>query len=105
MSYPDDADGDALRRVAQDADMSKPMEIDFFVEVPSETAGHEVSKLATARGYKTALRCDDGKWTCDCSKTMLATYDAVCGSQRELDELSAPFGGRSDGWGSFGNLQ
>jgi hypothetical protein len=32
--YPDDADGDALRRVAADgSDMSKPMEVDFMLSV------------------------------------------------------------------------
>ena len=34
-AYPDDADGDALRRIASTgADMSRPMQIDFFVAVP-----------------------------------------------------------------------
>jgi hypothetical protein len=31
MTYPDDADGDALRRIAATADMSRPMDIDFFI--------------------------------------------------------------------------
>jgi hypothetical protein len=33
-SFPNDADGDALRRVAERSDMSKPMDIDFAVDVP-----------------------------------------------------------------------
>ena len=32
MSFPNDADGDALRRIAERSDMSKPMDIDFAVE-------------------------------------------------------------------------
>ncbi len=42
MDFPDDADGDALRRVAERSDMSKPMDIDFAVDVPSKRSGEEV---------------------------------------------------------------
>lgn len=39
MTYPNDADGDALRRVAgAGSDMSKPMDIDFAVAAPDEDA-------------------------------------------------------------------
>ena len=36
MDYPNDGDGDALRRVAERSDMSKPMDIDFALDVPSK---------------------------------------------------------------------
>lgn len=103
--YPDDADGDALRRVALRSDMSLPMSIDFAVDVPSEAAGHAVARAATARGYSASVECNDAteRWTCYCVKRMVATYDAVIAVQAELDELSAPLGGRSDGWGTLGN--
>lgn len=105
--YPNDADGDALRAVAERADMSKPMDIDFAVDIPSEAAGEEVARLASASGYKTSVDFDDTskRWTCYCTKQMLATYDGVIAAQKELDALSAPLGGKSDGWGTFGNLQ
>jgi hypothetical protein len=105
--YPNDADGDALRAVAERADMSKPMDIDFAVDVPNHAAGEEVARLASARGYRTAVDCDDTskRWTCYCTKRMFATYEGVIAVQKELDELSAPVGGQSDGWGTFGNLQ
>jgi regulator of RNase E activity RraB len=34
---------------------------------------------------------------------MLATYDGVIAVQKELAEISEEFGGRPDGWGTFGN--
>ena len=37
--------------------------------------------------------------------SVVATYEGVIAAQEELDELSAPVGGKSDGWGTFGNLQ
>jgi hypothetical protein len=34
---------------------------------------------------------------------MVATYESVLAIQAELAELSQPFGGIPDGWGTFGN--
>jgi hypothetical protein len=106
--YPDDADGDALRRVASmGCNMTKPMEIDFFVAVPDREAGQRVAELATRRGYRTGVVYDevDDAWDCYCSKLMVPIYDAVCGAQSELDELSRPVNGYADGWGTDGNLE
>ena len=47
---------------------------------------------------------EDDAWTCNCKKYMLANYDGVVASQRELDEICGPFGGFTDGWGTFGNV-
>jgi Regulator of ribonuclease activity B len=44
-NYPNDSDGDALRRVVNDgSDMSKPMFIDFQVAVPDEAAANALAK-------------------------------------------------------------
>ena len=105
--YPNDSDGDALRRVAGDADMSRPMEIDFFVAVPDQATGEAVGDLATAAGYSVKLGKDEesNDWTAYCSKTMMATYENVVGAQRELDEMVGHLCNcGTDGWGTFGNL-
>jgi hypothetical protein len=103
--FPNDADGDALRRIAAHSDMSKPMVIDFTVVVPSESAGLEVGRLAALRGYRSTVEKDaeNDEWTCCCTRSMLATYRNVVSAQQELDEISASLGGRSDGWGTLGN--
>jgi len=106
MDYPDDADGDALRRVERDgSDMTRPMEIDFAVAVPCEAAGHAVAKLAADIGYRPRLARDAevGAWTCYCTRTLVPTYAALVDAQAELDRLAGPIGGASDGWGTFGN--
>jgi hypothetical protein len=102
--YPNDADGDALRRIAAGPnDMSQPMEIDFFVVAPDHAAGKKIAKAASNVGYRTKLERDEHGLTCNCSKRMLATYTGVIEAQRELNELSRCFGGHIDGWGTFGN--
>jgi hypothetical protein len=86
-------------------DMTKAMEIDFFVDVPNQAAGLRVAELATCLGYRSTVTYDeeDDAWTCYCTRLMVPTYAAVCGAQSELDELSRPVDGRTDGWGTEGN--
>ncbi len=107
-SYPNDADGDALRNVAEDgADMSLPMVIDFSVEVPDETSARRVAEIVAAHGFDPSIsdHDDSDSWSVYCSKSMLATYEGVVAVQLELNELSSPHGGTCDGWGTFGNTQ
>ena len=88
--YPDDADGDALRRlVASGADMSKPMDIDFFIAAADEATAKVVADKATELGYRTEICFDDDEglvdpWTCECTKSMVPTYQAVIAAQAEL---------------------
>ena len=105
--FPDDADGDALRRfVDGGSDLSKPMLIDFQIAVPNEAAGRSMAAAADKLGYATKIydspECSL-PWTCECSKTMIATYESVVAAQRELAKFALQFGGYPDGWGSFGN--
>ncbi len=109
--YPNDADGDALRRVvALGADMSKPMEIDFAITVPSREAGVAVAEHVRRLGFRVKLvpdadeeEPDATSWSCYCSKVMLAGYEPILAVQRQLDSIAEPWGGRSDGWGTAGN--
>jgi hypothetical protein len=107
-SYPNDADGDALRNVEESgADMSRPMIIDFSVEVPDERTARRVAEIVAAHGFDPSISEDDDSdsWSVYCSKSMLATYEGVVAVQVELNELLSPHGGICDGWGSFGNAQ
>lgn len=104
--YPNDADGDALTRVAvAGADMSRPMKIEYAVAVPDQVAGISVASKVEPVGYTAEVHLDDesGDWTCYCSTVMLATYDGVRSCQEQLDQLAKPLGGFIDGWGTFGN--
>jgi hypothetical protein len=104
--YPNDADGDALRRVARSGnDMSKPMDVDFPVVVYDESTARQFSDVAHAHGYIPRLwqHEDHVEWDVICVKRMVLTYDAVLDVQRHLDQLSRAFGGHCDGWGTFGN--
>lgn len=106
MTYPDDADGDALRRVADSGiDMTKPMTLDFFIAVPNSKVGAIVASRATSQGYETSVERDseNGEWTCYCTRRLIPTYDAVVGAQDELLKLAADLDGCVvEGWGTLG---
>ena len=94
--YPDDADGDALRKVAESgADMSRPMVIEFSVDVPDERAARRVAEVVSPVGfYPSIFRHDEtDSWSVYCAKEMLATHEAVVDVQSELN-LAAVGGGR-----------
>jgi hypothetical protein len=105
--FPNDDDGDALRLlVANGADLSKPIEIDFQVAMPDEQSAQEFAEIVQKLGYRAEVydspECSL-PWTCECTLTMLATYDRIVAVQAKLAELAKPLGGYPDGWGSFGN--
>jgi len=104
-TFPEDADGDALYQVAnQGSDLSQPMEIDFVVAVPSESAGKAVARSAGTAGYLTEVAADeDGEWIVYCTRTMIASYEAIVKAQEDLGQLAAPLGGEPDGWETAGN--
>jgi regulator of RNase E activity RraB len=105
--FPDDADGDALRRLVDDgSDLTKPMCVEFQVAVPDEATAKRLAEVASKLGYGIAIypspECSL-PWTCECSRKMLATHEGVLAVQTELAGVAAPFGGHPDGWGTFGN--
>jgi hypothetical protein len=108
LSYPADDDGDALRAVAGDgADMSKPMLIEYSIDVPDVERAGSLAELIASRGYVPDIFVDDetGSISIYCGKTMLATYDGVVAAQDELNTLCIAFGANCDGWITAGNKQ
>lgn len=104
--YPDDDDGDALRRIAESgSDMSQPMLVDFFIAVDDEQMARKVADAVAPAGYAVELNRDEEEddWSCCCSREMVLTHAAVVAAQAELQRLAEPLGGEVDGWGTFGN--
>jgi len=79
--FPNDADGDALRRfVVGGSDLSRPMLLNFHIIVPDETAARGLSEVASKLGYRVNIYASPEcslPWTCECSTRMLASYDGV----------------------------
>jgi hypothetical protein len=104
--YPNDADGDALRKVAATgADMGQPMVIEYSIAAPDELTAKRIAEVVCPRGYDPSIAHDaeSNSWTVYCSRSMLVTYDGIVRAQRELNAWVKPYGGECDGWGTFGN--
>ncbi|MFB3430248.1 MAG: ribonuclease E inhibitor RraB [Phycisphaerales bacterium] len=112
LDYPNDADGDALRRIAGGgSDMSKPMRVDFQMLVPTPDHAERLVVRLRKLGYSAHVyEWQLAEWepgrdlTCEAFVRTLATYDVVIAIQNELELVCEPFGGVIDGWGSFGNI-
>ena len=106
-TFPDDATGDALRRIQQEgSDFTKPMEMDFFVAVPSEESGIQVALQAKKLGFETSVKKDGETedWTCYCTISLIVNYSEVVRIEEELSFIAQPYGGYIDGFGTFGNV-
>lgn len=106
IEYPNDDDGDALRQVAvHGADMSRPMKIEFTIEVPTIECARLLTEQIAASGYMPDLYVDpeSGAVSLYCARSMLATYEGVVAAQVELNELCEPVGAHCDGWITAGN--
>lgn len=102
--FPNDADGDALRSLYKDGvNFKKPQPVEFFVAVPNKETGEKFAKVLKSEGFNSFLYQDDetDEWTCSTSKKMLLDYKEIVKIQNQLDALSKPIGGFSDGWGVF----
>lgn len=105
--FPADADGDALRRVAEGgSDLSQPMVIEFSIAVPDQASGEATAGAAGSEGFETIVDHDDESegWSCYCRMEMVATYERLLEVQDEPQRLAAPHGGRVDGWVTAGNV-
>lgn len=103
---PNDADGGSIRCVLDHGStLDRPMLIDFAVAAPNERAARQIAEAASKLGYNASCMTDEGgsTWTTTCSTRMVLSHHAVLAMQAELDTLAEPFGGHSDGWGTFGN--
>lgn len=105
--YPDNDTGNVLRQIRKGgSDMSRPMEMDFHVAVPSERAGRLVAARCEAEGFTVELTRDSNgpNWTCTCTKSIVPTYATVSAIEAQMNAFSRDVGGYADGFGTFGNL-
>lgn len=118
--FPDDADGSVLADLAKHGvDLTKPLLIEFVVDVPSEKAANKVAAAMKSAGYDPKIEYDAGEpdeeidedddeededefgasWTVYAKVNMVPKYEEILRIQDELDQLAEPHGGQADGWG------
>lgn len=100
--FPDDADGDALWRIAQDVDaLWRERDVDFEHAFPSREGAEQ---FAAALTEPTELRVlDDGAYNVRVVRRLPIRHESIVDTEEELADIAASFGGRPDGWGCLGD--
>lgn len=104
--FPDDETGDALNEFVKNGfDLSKPMQIDFFLAVLSMKKGIKISQIVEKLGFNTSVEQDEEtqEWTCYCTKIMIPEYTEIIKIEEELNNIAKLYDGYIDGFGSYGN--
>lgn len=100
--FPTDADGQVLKILyKQGVDFKEPQHLDFMVAVPDKKNGQAVLEALKNDGFSCELEYDEEieEWTCYCFITMFLKYEEIIEIQKQLDKLSKPHDGYTDGWG------
>ena len=106
MIYPDDENGDVLRRMEANGDnLSRPRDIDFSVVFPNENAAQEFAKHFQNGGYKATVSFaqvkPDHPWDVLVVKQMIPSHSAITEFENELQQIASNLDGYNDGWGCF----
>lgn len=102
--FPQDANGDVLRRMlASGDDLSKPRDIEFVHVMTSGSSARKLADAAAKLGYSASVsRAEDGTdWKTICVSQMVPTHSSITATEEALAKLAKQFGGYADGWGCF----
>ena len=104
-TFPNDENGDVLRRMqANGDDLSKPRNIEFeYIFATEQNAKDFASDVRAAHSLKAEpSRYGERKmWQTTVTKHMLPTHQDITTWEQTLTRLAQPHGGEADGWGCF----
>ena len=106
MDFPDDDNGDVLRRMQRNGDdFTMPRDIDFSVVFPNDTVAQAFADHMRQSGYRVSVResgcVPDLPWDVTVTNYMLPTHSGITEVEETLEAVASTLGGRNDGWGCF----
>ena len=104
--YPNDANGDVLRRMeAQGDDLARPRNIDFTVVFGDAVSAEQFAEHFRALGHKASVERTETRqyfpWDVLVVQHMALSYDGISNFENMLQSVAYRFGGHNDGWGCF----
>lgn len=104
--FPDDENGDVLRRMhVSGDDLTHPREVDFTAVVPDEIRARKLAQRFEGRGYvvtvKNSAVVPELPWDVTVSAFIVPTHKGITELEDELGATARSLGGRNDGWGCF----
>jgi hypothetical protein len=99
----DDWDARLIERLRRGgADPFRPIDVDFFLALPSETSASGVAERLTAEGFRVDVRAvgeaTEHPWSVHAIKPMQLNADGIRAISTRLREIASAEGGRYDGW-------
>jgi len=99
----DDWDARLIERLRRGgADPFRPLDIDFFLALPSEAAASAVTAQLQAEGFtvdaRSVTESTDHPFSVHAIKSMQLNADGIRAASTRMRELAAAQGGRYDGW-------
>jgi Regulator of ribonuclease activity B len=106
LIYPDDDNGDVLRRLeAQGDDLSRPRNIDFTLVFPEESAAERFADHFREQGFAVSIEFAETvkelPWDVVVVKHMTPSHQGISDFETNLQRVADALGGRNDGWGCF----
>lgn len=106
MDYPNDANGDVLRRMeAKGDDLGQVRNVDFTVVFPNEDSAEQFARHFRSLGHKVSVELtgtdQDFPWDVVVVRHVALSYEGISDFEKVLQSVADHWGGRSDGWGCF----
>jgi hypothetical protein len=106
MIYPNDANGDVLRRMeAKGDDLTRPRNIDFTVVFVDAVSAEQFAEYFRALGHEVSVELrqtdQDFPWDVIVVQHMVPSYDGISNFENLLQSVADSWGGHNDGWGCF----
>lgn len=107
--YPNDANGDTLRRMeAAGDDLTKPRKIDFAVTFANERSAEQFARHFRVLGYEVLVEPaeagEDFHWDVIVTRHMVPVHEEIGRFEDLLQSVADDWGGHNDGWGCFSEL-
>ena len=100
--FPDDENGDVLRRMASHGDnLAAPRNVDFEHIFPSIEAALAFTAEVVNRTDTVSVNWYDelSSWNVRVTRHMTPTHQGVTELELSLDQVARKHGGKADGWG------
>lgn len=104
MFYPDDDNGNVLRRIAaQGKDLTKARDIDFAVVFANASSAELFAEYFRELGYAVSVEENDPdeniRWDVIVVKHMAPTHEGITDFEDLLQSVADRWNGHNDGWG------
>jgi hypothetical protein len=105
MNFPNDENGDVLRRMHENGtDLNQPRKVDFIAVFPDEVSARTFGTHFAADNIVSFERTDCAEglpWDVKVTRKMVPTHQAITDFEKMLAHVASGLGGRNDGWGTL----